>query len=130
MRTRAAMTRRNRGVTLLEALVFSALWAVLAVVTMRALAEGRELRGDARDRTRMALIAQGELERVRALPAADLREGVTERADPGWPRDVRSAVELLRRPDGTWQVDVRMTRESDTGKAPVRLTTVRTGAGQ
>jgi Tfp pilus assembly protein PilX len=127
MRARPAMARRDRAVTLLETLVFCALWTVLAVVTMRSLAEGRELRGNARDRTRMALIAQGELERVRAVRAADLREGVTERSEPGWPADVRTAVELSRRPDGTWLVDVRVTRESDTGKPPVRLTTVRTG---
>jgi Tfp pilus assembly protein PilV len=115
---------------LLEVLVFVALWGMLAVTTMQSLAQSREMRGNARDRTRMALIAQEELERVRALPAAELREETNERTDPAWPGDVKSMVTLKPVPGGNWSVEIRVDRKSFDGKVPVRLATIRRGAGQ
>jgi prepilin-type N-terminal cleavage/methylation domain-containing protein len=117
-----------RGVTLLELMVCVMLMSMLAVVTMRALGEARILRGNARDRAVMALIAQSEMERVRSLKASELTAGVQIRSDPAWPSDTTAHVELTPRDDGTWLLAVRVGRKSSEGKAPVSLTTIRSGA--
>lgn len=122
-------TGNSRGVTLLELLVYSAIWGMLAVATMRVLGDSRMLRSNGRDRSAMALIAQSEIERVRAMPAEDLTEGSRPRADSTWPSDVAATVTLARRDDSTWLVDVRVGRDSVEGKPEVRLATVRPGGG-
>ena len=118
-----------RGLTLLETLFYAAIWTVLALATMRVVGDSRTLRAKARDRATMVLIAQNELERARFSPAADLKAGKTERVDPDWPRGIKATVEMSERGDGTWLVDVIVTRQSVEGKPQVRLATVRPGGG-
>lgn len=127
MKTGYTKSGKSRGVTLVECLIFCTLWAILAVATMRVLGDGRVLRGNARDRSTMALIAQSELDRVRALPPQELKAGTTGRTDATWPSDTAATVSLTRRDDGTWLVDVRVARQSVEGKPEVRLTTIRRG---
>jgi Tfp pilus assembly protein PilV len=122
--------KRAAGVTLLELLLYVVVWAMIAVCTMRVLGDSRMTRANARDRAVMTLIAHGELERVRALPAASLEEGRLRRSEPAWPSGVTADVEMTRRDDGTWLVDVRVERASVEGKPKVRLTTIRAGAQQ
>ena len=117
----------NRGLTLIEMLLFAALMTMVAGFTLRAIQDARIYRGNARDRNRMALIAQEELDRARALPAVELTEGVTELVRPDWPIGVAAQLEIHPREDGAWLIDVRVTRESIEGKPPVRLATIRKG---
>jgi len=119
---------KRHGITLLELLIFLAVWAIVAVATMRVLGDSRVLRSNARDRSVMALLAQGELERIRLLPPAELAEGEQTVSRPDWPSGVSATVRIDRRDDGTWLVDVSMARESFEGKPSVRLTTIRSGA--
>jgi len=114
-------------VTLLEALIYCVLWAILAVATMRVLGDARILRSNARDRSVMALIAQSEIERVSSLPAEALTEGATTLQREEWPTDVTAMLDLERRDDGTWLIDIRVERDSVEGKPSVHLTTIRTG---
>jgi Tfp pilus assembly protein FimT len=124
---RNRFSRRDRGVTLIELTVYMAVWATVALATMHVLGDARMTRANARDRGVMTLIAQGELERVRQLPAAALKEGSENRKDPDWPSGVTATVTLKRRDDATWLVDVQVERESPEGKPHVRLTTIRAG---
>jgi hypothetical protein len=117
----------RRGVTLLEVMIYTAVWTALAVATMRVIGDGRTLRSNARDRGAMVLIAQNELERARTLPSDKLTTGSTERTSADWPSGVKARVELSPRADGAWLVDVVVTRESVEGKPSVRLATVRPG---
>jgi len=119
--------RSRRGVTLLEMVIYCMLLSMVAVFTMRAVSEARVLRSQARDRNVMAAIAQGEVERVRAVPASRLAEGTETRTDPGWPGGVRALVTLEKRADGAWLIDVQVERESAEGRTPVRLATIRKG---
>jgi type II secretory pathway pseudopilin PulG len=117
----------QRALTLLEMMIFVSVFSLLAVATMRCIGDGRLLRGNARDRSVMTAIAQSELERVRTMPAGDLNGGRVERRDPSWPSGTVAAVELTPRPDGTWLVDVTVTRDGVEGRPSVRLATIRTG---
>ena len=117
----------RRGVTLLETMVFVSLWAIVAVGTMTAVAQSSVIRSRAADRSAMVMIAQQELERVRHLPAGDLKEGTEERTLPEWPAGTVAEIETREREDGTWLIDVRVNRSTIEGLAPVRLTTLRLG---
>ncbi len=121
------LTRSRRAMTLLEVMIFSSILALTAVSTLRVMGDARVVRGNARDRSTMALIAQSEIERVRSLPADRLVAGSQAKRDPSWPEGVAATLTTTPRPDGTWLVDVRVARESLEGKAPVRLTTVVAG---
>ncbi|MBI5155491.1 hypothetical protein HZA57_09665 [Candidatus Poribacteria bacterium] len=117
----------KRSVTLMEMIIVCALWAMLCVGTMRVIGDARMLRSNARDRTTMALIAQGELDRIRQLPASELKAGTEPRLDDSWPASVHALVTLEERADGLWLLDVWVGRDSTEGKAPVRLATIRPG---
>lgn len=121
--------RHCLGVTLMEALVFAALWTLLAVCTMRVVGDARVLRSNARDRSEMTLIAQSELERVRQIPPVELAEKTTTRTDDQWRAGVHVTTTLKRREDGNWLVTVEVTRESVEGKIPVQLATIIRGSG-
>ena len=118
------------GVTLIEPLVFVALFAIVSAFTMQALGNSRMLRSNARDRLTMTLIAQSELERIRSLPAAELAEGEDVRSDPQWPSGVAAIVRLAEMDGGHWAVDVEVSRESLEGKPTIRLATIRRGGGK
>lgn len=94
---------------------------------MRVVAEARTIRSNARDRSVLTLIAQEELDRLRALPAASLIEGSTINTLPNWPSGTVSLATVSRGPLQSWQLDVEITRESTEGKPAVRLTTLRQG---
>ena len=122
--------KKCRGLTLLELMIFCALFTLLAVATMRTLGESRMVRGRARDRSAMALIAQAQIEHARLLPASELREGETTVTNPEWPKDVEAVVKLARQKDNLWLVDVSVRRSSIEGKAEVTLATLRPGGSQ
>jgi len=113
--------------TLLETLIFVAVVAIVACFTMRIVADARLMRVNARDRAAMALIAQSEIERVRQLPAAQLAEGSSKRADRLWPEGVAATVSLKALEGGLWQIDAHVEGESAEGKPAVHLTTIRDG---
>jgi len=113
--------------TLLELLIFASAFTLLAVATMRCIGDGRVLRANARDRSLMTAIAQSELERARTMPAGELAGGRTERRDPTWPTGTAAVTEVTPRPDGTWLVDVTVSREGVEARPTVRLTTIRPG---
>ena len=119
--------KRKRGVTLLEVLIAATLLTVVALFTMRALGQSRILRGNARAQETMLLLAQEELERLRATPAGELAEGTTTHRGTGWPEKMASTVTLDQRDDGTWLIDVTVDRPAIEGLSPVRLTTIRRG---
>lgn len=112
---------RNRGVTLMEVLIFSAVIAVVSAMTMRAVGQGRVMRGNARDRITMAALAQGELDRARLTPPGP---GVTQRTDPAWPVGVVAETTVMEGPEGTTAIDVRVWWKSAEGKPSVRLSTL------
>ncbi len=125
------MNRRTaKGVTLLEAIIAFTLLTVIALFTMRAVGQGRIVRGNARAQHELLLLAQEELERVRAIPATELQAGEAEHQDSSWPSTVTSKVLLEKQAGGTWLVDVTLFRETIEGLPPVRLTTIRRGGEQ
>ncbi|MCB2156960.1 hypothetical protein KQI84_18945 [bacterium] len=119
--------RNNHGMTLLETMVFVALWGLLAVTTMAALSQSSITCSRAADRSDMVMIAQAEIERLRHVPAEELIEGEQELRREEWPQDVAAKIETRLRPDGTWLLDVLVTRATLEGVQPVRLTTLRLG---
>lgn len=123
------MGRRGfrKGFTLLETLIYSAVFALVAVSTLRVVGDARVVRSNARDRSVMALLAQSEMERVRSLPPDSLTEERREITSPDWPEGVLATVETRRRADGTWLLDITVRRESIEGKPSVRLTTILPG---
>lgn len=121
------LRRRTRGLTLLECMLFCALYAILAVATMRIVGDARVVRSNARDRTRLAVIAQSELDRLRSVPAAERKVGVQTMTNAAWPQGTQVQVELKPAGTGTWNVEVRATRASIEGKPSVRLASVIAG---
>lgn len=116
---------RRRGLALLELLLYSALWTVLAFATLRAVADARMLRANARDRSALALIAQGEIERMRA-DAAPPAGG--ERTDPAWPSGTRAVTRVEPSGEGAVAVVVTVSRESLEGKPVVTLASILPGS--
>lgn len=125
MRTGKGAARR--GVTLLEMLIFVAVFALIAVSTLRVVGDARVIRSNARDRAVMVLIAQTELERLRAAPPAQRMEGTELKHSPEWPEGTQVRVETTRHDSGMWMLDVKVNRESIEGKPSVRLTTLVSG---
>lgn len=111
----------SKGFTLLECMIYCALFAMLAVGTMRVIGEARMVRSNARDRTQLALLAQGELDRIRSAPVAERKVGVQTLTKPGWPSGTQLQVELQTTTGGMLSVEVRATRSSIEGKPTVRL---------
>ncbi|MCX7718336.1 MAG: hypothetical protein N2111_08035 [Candidatus Sumerlaeaceae bacterium] len=127
MNTEQTTLGSRRAMTLLELMIFLGVFSLLAVATMRCIGDGRLLRANARDRSVMTAIALSELERARTMPSSNLNGGRVERSDPSWPSGTVAAVELAPRPDGTWLLDVTVTRDGAEGRPSVRLTTIRPG---
>jgi len=117
------------GVTLLELLIFCALFLFVTVFIFEALALGRSTRGRARDRATMLLIAQSQLEQLRAAPAATIVQGTRTVTDPAWPRGMSVEERITTRPDGLVELDVETRLDTLKGANPVRLTTLRRGGG-
>ncbi|MBX7247152.1 MAG: prepilin-type N-terminal cleavage/methylation domain-containing protein [Candidatus Sumerlaeaceae bacterium] len=118
---------KARGLTLLELMIVSAVFTLLAVVTMRSLGESRMLRGRARDRSAMVLIAQEQIDRIRQIPPADLKAGEDVRTSEAWPPGVEATVRLEPGPDKLWKIDVTVRQKSSEGKAEVQLATLLPG---
>jgi len=114
-------TIAKRGVTLMEVLVFTAVLAIVAGFSMRAIGHGRMIRANARDRITMAAIAQSELDRARLERPA---MGMAQRTDAAWPSGTTATTTVSPGPDGTLALEVVVERESYEGKAPVRLATL------
>ena len=122
------LLNKRRGLTLLETLMYVAILAITIAFTLRAVGEARMIRGNARDRAALVLIAQSELERWRIAPAAQLSEGAMRIENPSWPSGASATVSLRKTANGLWEIDVRVRRKGPEGKPEVRLTTIRTGA--
>jgi type II secretion system protein I len=119
---------RRRGFTLLECLIYCALFSMLAVGTMRVVGESRLVRSNARDRTQLAVIAQTELDRLRTEPAANRKPGVQKLSRPEWPKGTQLEIETKGADGGLLHVEIRARRESIEGKPTVNLATVIAGA--
>jgi hypothetical protein len=126
MKPTTAISRR--GITLVECLVFIAIWAGVCGSTLWALRESALTRGQARQAAVPAVIAQGELEQARALPADKLKAGSTDRTDAAWPAGTSCTVTLAPHSPSTWLINVEAARTTARGLKPVRLTTYRRGA--
>lgn len=116
---------RASGFTLVECLAFVAIWASVGITSLWAVRHASQARGDARHAAELALIAQSELERARALPAAQLTEGAHPRTNDAWPMGTSCTLTVARRPLGAWTLDVAVGREGARSIKPVRLVTVR-----
>ncbi len=120
--------KSRRGFTLLECMMYSSLFAILAVGTMRVVGDARVIRSNARERTNLAVIAQSELDRVRSMPAAERKPGVQKLSKPEWPSGTTVEVEIQSvAAGGTSTVEVRAQRASLEGKPSVRLASVMAG---
>jgi hypothetical protein len=101
--------------------------SLVAVGTAAVLGEGRVLRERARQRAELALIAQGELDRLRTQPIAQLTAGWEAIRRDEWPANVSATVAIERRTDGYWQLSVQAERRSPGGDRAVALTTIHPG---
>lgn len=116
----------RRGFTLVECLVFVAIWSSVSIASLYAIHEASLMRGAASQRAELAAVAQSELEHARALPAAELKAGAQLRAAADWwPAETNCTVTLTPRSEAAWLVDVQVDRATARGLRPVRLTSVR-----
>lgn len=111
-------------------MIYCALFAMLAVGTMRVVGEAHMIRSNARDRTQLAVLAQGELDHIRNAPAAERKVGVQTLTNTEWPTGTQLQVELQPASAGMLSVEVRATRESIEGKPTVRLASLLPGGSQ
>ena len=119
------INRRNRrGVSLLEFLVIASLMAILVVATMRTLGNARFLRGVARDRGEMLILAQNELDRMRQQPVSEFQQGVQTFTEESSGKSDTVTVSLTKRDDGNWAADVSVERKGPDGVPMVRLSTI------
>jgi len=121
-------TNRKLGLTLVECLVFISIWAAVGMSTMMAIQRAAVTRGRASQRANLALIAQSELEKVRAIPAAELSAGSFSRTETDWPPHTSCTVTLAPHSAKTWKVDVLVERQTAHETRPVRLVSYRRGA--
>lgn len=115
----------QRGVTLVEAMVFVSIWASVAGTTLYAIQQAAMTRGQAQQAAELALIAQSELEHARAIPAGELRAGTTDISNPTWPAGTSCTLTLAPHSAKTWQVNVEVGRTTARTLKPVRLATFR-----
>lgn len=115
---------QHRAFALLELLIFVALWALLAVTTLRSLGDSRMVRANARDRNALAILAQSELEKARF--AQQLPLGTTAVfPQPHWPSGTQITLDVSpTQTSGILQLDVTALRKSIESKPAVRLTTL------
>ena len=126
MRNPRRMTRA-RGLTLLEMLFCAFIMTLIAVSTSVVLGNGRVMRERARHRAELTLIAQGELDRLRGLPKAQLSEGQQPAPREDWPRSVTVIDTIQKRADGFLEIGVRAMRKSPGGDLKVVLTSLHPG---
>lgn len=117
--------RKNRGVTLVECMVFIAIWGSVCASTLWLVKETSLSRARLRQAAELAVIAQSELERARAMPGTTLAEGSSDRHEPDWPAGTSATLTLARHSDRTWLVNVEVSRTTARGVKPVRLSTYR-----
>lgn len=110
----------RRAVTLIETLIYAGIMAFVAVATMGALGRSAVLRGMARTRSEMLVVAQSELDRLRSLPATDLSSGVL---DGDWPSDMRVECQVADAPNALKLVRVTVSRDLAEGVKSVTLET-------
>jgi prepilin-type N-terminal cleavage/methylation domain-containing protein len=117
----------HHGLTLLEMLLCILVVTILAVTTAKVLGDGRVLRERAKHRAELALFAQGELDRLRAVPLGQLAEGQRAVHRDGWPASVRATETIQRRGDGFLELIVRAERKSPGAEFTMVLTTIHPG---
>lgn len=127
---RPILRRAPRGLTLLEMLIAVTIITLMAVSTCEVLGNAKVTRERARQRTELALLAQSELERMRAAPAGDMTPGESEQRPEGTPASVSLERRVTAREDGLLELEVTARRAGATGEIVCRLTTLREGAGQ
>jgi len=111
-----------------ECLVFISIWAAVGISTIAGVQCAAMTRGRASQRAVLALIAQSELERVRAMPASELSVGAFARTGTDWPANTSCTVTLALHSAKTWKVDVLVERQTARETRPVRLVSYRRGA--
>lgn len=111
----------------MELLVYLSLLTLLTVSTMKVLGNAAIIRGAARERAKMLLIAQTQLDAARRLPAGELKAGESVGEDIGLPPSMTVMTRYTPREDGTWLVDVVVSRETIEGLPSVSLSTIRGG---
>lgn len=123
---RNCATGKRGGFTVIECLVFVAIWSSVCITSMWAIHEAGLMRSNAAMRAEMALVAQSELEHARAIPAASITEGAKVQTPADWwPENTSCTITMSPRSSKTWTVDVQVQRQTQRGLKPVRLTTIR-----
>ncbi len=122
------LANAHRGFTLVECLVFVAIWSSVSIASLYAIHEASLMRGAATQRAELAAVAQSELEYARALPSAELKPGAQIRvAADWWPANTSCTVTLTPQSTSSaaWLVDVQVDRATARALRPVRLTSIR-----
>lgn len=127
MKARPSATLRPHAFTLLEAIIYATIMGFVAVATMGALGRAAVLRGMARTRSEMLFVAQGELDRLRALPPVELAAGTFDAEGEGWPADMRVQVDVADAAGAMRLVRVTVSRELAEGVKSVSLETAVAG---
>lgn len=118
-------TSHKCGFTLVECLVYIAIWSSVAITTMWALHEAELTRTQARQAAELALIAHSQLEHARAIPSADLHVGSADTTSDDWPAGTSCTVTLAQRSASAWLINVEVSRTMARPIKPVRLATYR-----
>jgi len=114
--------KTQRGMTLVEAVIAISIMSMMAIFTLQSLGHSRLLRGYARDRADMILLAQSELDRVRR--ADNLQPGITTNSPD---RDTTVTATITAAVHGLMQVDVLVERVRSEGRYATSLVALHGG---
>ena len=115
-------SKSQRGLTLTETIIAVMIMSMMAVFTLKSLGHSRLLRGYARDRAEMALLAQTELDRVRR--AEKLAPGITTTSVD---RDTTATATITASVQGLMQVEVLVERVRSEGRYATSLVALEGG---
>lgn len=113
---------KQRGLTLVEAIIAVSIMSMMAVFTLKSLGHSRLLRGYARDRAEMVLLAQTELDRVRRTET--LEPGITTTSVD---RDTTATATITASVHGLMQVEVLVERVRSEGRYATSLVALEGG---
>jgi len=115
---------RARGFTLFEAMIYGALLAMIAVSTMAALGRSAVVRGMARTRSELLVIAQEELDRLRAPEETEaLAPGSFDVTSDDWPDGTALEVTITESESDLLLLHVEVSRRVGEGVRSVILET-------
>ena len=117
----------TRGMSLLEMLIACSIFTMIVISTIAVVANGRVMRERAKDRSELALLAQGELDRLRIVPLAEAAPGEQVIRREGWPANVSVTTRIETREDGYLELNVSALRTAPAGDLAVTLTGIHPG---